>query len=234
MGIDIGTVAKIAGEAGNFNPTIKKASSGYNFLQSVIASVVLLLVGIFFLFSILVAGLVIILIAAGIFILSLKKVKRVRGYLKMREDLLSGLTDDEKVSVIFTDIDNGASQENNQKTEIENVMILTDKRIIFLYVPRLGIGDITSGHLIQKLGQAGEYTGLQKKVESEIKESGLRNLVSNSRRAFSMNYTEISEVKIRDVLSKIIFHYRGRRYKYFVLKEQLGQFRKIFSNYIKN
>jgi hypothetical protein len=72
------------------------------------------------------------------------------------------------------------------------------------------------------------------KVEDDLKQYGLKNLVENSRRAFSMNYNEISEVKVRGVLSKIIFVYRGIKYKYFVRRDQISQFKQIFANYIKN
>jgi hypothetical protein len=235
MKIDLGgvEVGNAINAAGYLNPTAKKVSSTYNFVKSLIFSIVLFVIGLILFGVAFLIGLILIGVSLVIFFISLNHKKKINRFLKMREELISTFSPDERVSAIFTDIDyGGVSSVQDGRDEIENVMILTDRRIIFLYVPRVGFDDVTSGNFLQSVGQAMQYNGLMKKVEEQLNTIGISNMIQSSRRVYALNYNEISGIKVNDFFSKVIFLYRGEKYKYFIRKEQLGDFKQIFGNYI--
>lgn len=233
MKIGLGDVMKAVDAAGAVNPTARKISREHNFFKDSIISIILFVFGVFFLFLVWYVGSILILISVLAFFTSKKTRKRFKLISKMREDLRSSPSLDENVSKFFVDVKTGHGKDKQGYVEDrENVLILTDKRLIFMYIPRVGIEDLTSGNIVGTIGQAVSYDGLKKKVEDEIQKKGVRQMIRENS-SYSMSYDEINKVKISKFTSRITFVYRGFRFKYFIRRSDIDSFRQVFANYIK-
>lgn len=153
----------------------------------------------------------------------------------MEKELESTNLKDEKIRFYFTDIDSGnsTSEPKGIKEDLENVMIITEKRIIFIHIPRIGLKEITSGNFKESFQLATQRNGLKTKVEELIEKEGLEALVNSSKKAYSMNYSEIEEIRLKTLLSKCVFIYRGMKYRYFIRRDQIEDFKNIFKNYLE-
>jgi hypothetical protein len=220
--------------AGNLNKNTRKISSTYNFIKSLVVGIILFFISLFFLGTIIPLGIALMVISLILISIAIYSKKRMNLFLKMQDELMSSLFDDEKVSYFFTDINSqGEISKEGIKNEKENVMILTNKRIIILYIPRLGYGDLTEGNALKNIGRGLAYDGLRKKVESELNSEGLNNMIKDSPIKYSLNYDEISEIKVKNLFRKVIFIYRGKNFKYFIRRDEYDKFKEIFKNYIK-
>lgn len=77
---------------------------------------------------------------------------------------MKSLSDEEKVSYFFTDINSqGELSDGGIKKEKENVMILTERRVIILYVSRIEYGDLAGENALKNIGRGLSYVGLRKK-----------------------------------------------------------------------
>lgn len=227
-------VGNLVNATGNLNKTTRKVSSTYNFVKSLVVGIILFLASFFLFFIAFPLGIFLFIISILLLGSAIYKKRRVNLFLKLQDELMGSLSDEEKVSYFFTDINSqGEISDKGIKKERENVMVLTDKRIIFLYVPRVGYDDLTDGNALKNIGRGLTYNGLRKKVESELNSVGLNNMIRDSRIKYSLNYDEISEIKIKDLFRKVIFIYRGKKFKYFIRKDEWEKFKKIFKNYIK-
>jgi hypothetical protein len=50
-------------------------------------------------------------------------------------------------------------------------------------------------------------------------------MVKNSKIKYSLNYDEISEIKIKNLFRKVIFIYRDKKFKYFIRQDEWGKFK---------
>lgn len=226
-------IESLINAAGSVSPSAKKFSSSYNLVKSIVSSIFLLFLGIVFLFLFLPIGIFFILFSFLWFFTSLNKKRKISSLLKMSEELRSLNLNNEIVKFYFTDISsaNSSSESTRFNEDVENVMILTDKKIIFVHVPRVGLSDIGNGNFKKSLALAAKRDDLKEKVKEILEKEGLKNLVDSSRRAYSMNYQEIEKIRFNKTFSKAIFFYRGRKYKYFIRKDQQRDFEDIFKNY---
>jgi len=230
----LGKVMDTMQMVGNVNPAAKKVSRKYQFVKDSFTSIILLVIGIVFVFLVWFIGLILIGLSFIIFLVSLRHKKRFDRILKMRQELKDSPSLNEKASYVFTDLDSGKGK-NRQGfvDEKENAMILTEKRIIFMHIPRLKFSDITNGDVLNSIGQAIDYDGVKKKVEEEMTSKGIRNMIKEYT-AYAMNYNDISRIKINLFFSTATFIYRGRKFRYAIRRNQMEQFRQVFANYIKN
>lgn len=201
----------------------KRKKKDKYFLKRYFVGGVFFLVSLFFLIVALPLGILFLVMNFLFFFILYLNKKRIELFSNMRKDLKESPVFDEDVHFFFTDI--------NYETK-ENVMILTEKRIVFLHIPKLGYHNVISEIDSKSLKCNLNYDELQKKVENELSSMTFRDFLKKYD-GYAMDYDGISSVKMDENKLRVSFYYRGHKIDYRVKKDAFDDFRQYFSHYVK-
>lgn len=201
----------------------KKSKHEEYFLKRVFVGSLFFLLSVFFLIVALPLGILFLIMNFLFFFVLFLNKKRTEFFLRMRKDLKESPTFDEKVHFFFTDI--------NFETK-ENVMILTEKRIVFLHIPKFGYDNVISVRDQKALKRNLNFDELKNKVEHELGSMSFREFLKKYD-GYAMDYAGISNVKMNEQKSLVSFYYRGHKVDYKIKKEAFDDFRQHFSHYVK-
>jgi hypothetical protein len=224
----------------DFNSGKEQFSRTSDSIGAIIVSVMFILVGVIMLFDTLIVGIMLLSFGISIIILQVQKMALFGRLSELNEELISDLSDKEKVKAIFAPITSNNSKiksgsDNYDATLSENSMILTGKRVIILNFAPQNLGDFQVSNFWKTIKDSLNLRReLAKKIKEELDNYGIVEMVENSRIAYSFNYSEISKIEIKPGrTNKIIFYYRKNKYSYFVDKRDVDKLKETFRHYIK-
>jgi hypothetical protein len=112
----------------------------------------------------------------------------------------------------------------------ENAMIITDKRILFIFVPLKGAGQIIGETDISMWQFLLAKKDIEQVLKKMISENSLDKILSSYEKNYALNRDEIERVKISPFFSKIKFFMKdGNKYSYSLRdKNDLGKLKVMF------
>lgn len=211
----------------------RRVNAGFSFAKSAIISGILLIISIF-LFIVMVwpIAFFLLFISVIIFIPSYITFKRTNNVARWTKGLKESISPEEKIIYFAAPITDAGIKDENQRIR-ENTLIITDKRIIFIYIPLFDIRDLFDGNPLKAIGKMFSYEAYQNKVKERLDEEGLTGIINLSNYCFSVLFQEIKEVKINNFWGKLKFVTEKGKFNYSIRRNKLEEMRSVLKNYIK-